>query len=222
MYHQISPAGSSSSLRISPNDFLRQIHWLEKRSFRFLSLDQVVDLECRVPFLERAVSLTFDDGFRDNYEQAFPILLEKKINAALFVVVNWVGQNGFMDWKEIRELADSGITIGSHSLTHRWLPNLSNPSELQVEIRDSKRKIEDQIGKEVRHFCYPVGGLSEPVAGEVKRAGYKAGWVASATPTVRIDDPLFCVRRVKISSSDSNLFRFAIKTFGIKRLFQPV
>ena len=220
MYHQINRPDASTSLVVSPESFARQMDWLERRGFRFLSLNEVVERKGRIPFFERAVALTFDDGFRDNRENAFSLLLKRGKPAALFVVVNWVGQNGFMDWREIRELSDAGITIGSHSLSHRWLPDISNPSELEREIRDSKKLIEDRIGREVPWFCYPVGGVDKRVADGVRKAGYRAAWAAGAKPSHRREiDPFLCLRRIKVSPSDSNLFRFALKGYGLKGLF---
>lgn len=219
MYHRINQPDPASSLIVSPETFLRQIDWLEKKAFRFLSLDEVVDHPMRVSLWEPSVALTFDDGFRDNYENALSILVRRRRNAALFVVVDWVGRADFLNWNEIRELADSGITIGSHSLSHRWLPDISDAKELRSEVFDSKRKIEDEIGKEIGHFCYPVGGVNERVAEEVRKAGYRAAWVAGASPTVSITDKLFCLRRIKVTPSDRHLTRFAIKAYGIKGLF---
>jgi len=220
MYHQINQPDPSTSLVVSPESFARQMDWLERRRFRFLSLNEVVERKGRIPFFERAVALTFDDGFRDNRENAFSLLLKRRRPAALFVVVDWVGQNGFLDWAEIRELSDAGITIGSHSLSHRWLPDISNASELEREVRDSKKFIEDHIGREVPWFCYPVGGVDQRVADGVQKAGYRAAWAAGAKPSHRKGiDPFLCLRRIKVSPSDSNLFRFAIKSYGLKMLF---
>ena len=220
MYHQLNQPDPSTSLVVSPESFSRQIDWLEKKGFRFLSLDEVVDLRGKIPFTERAVALTFDDGFRDNYEKGFSLLIRHGKAAALFVVVNWVGQNGFLNWREIRELAQSGMTIGSHSLTHRWLPDIKNENEMEAEICDSKKRIEDEIGKEVCYFCYPVGGVDARIAEQVRRAGYRAAWVAGGRPSTVIREPSLCFRRIKITPSDSNLTRFLLKAYGVKGLFQ--
>ena len=219
MYHRINEPDPSSSLIVSPGSFVRQLNWLEKKAFRFLSLEEVVDQGAKTNLWERCVALTFDDGFRDNYENAFSILIQRKKKTALFVVVNWVGREDFLSWRDIRELADSGITIGSHSLTHRWLPDISDSRELKSEIFESKKRIEDEIGREVKHFCYPVGGVDERVAGEVKRAGYRAAWVAGGRPSARVENRFMCLRRIKVGPSDSYLFRFAIKAWGLKGLF---
>lgn len=220
MYHRIQPPNSDSSLVVSPESFSRQIDWLEKRPFQFFSLDEVVDRKGKIPIGDRSVALTFDDGFRDNFENGFSLLMARKRTAALFVVVNWVGQEGFLRWEEIQELANAGFTIGSHSLTHRWLPDLTDSEELRSEVFDSKKKIEDKIGRPVKHFSYPVGGVDQRVADLVKEAGYVAGWVAGARPSIIVKDSLLSLRRIKVTPSDSNPSLFAIKAYGIKGLFQ--
>ena len=142
MYHRINDLDPESSLIVSPPVFLRQLEWLQKNRFRFLTLDELIDSGAQASLFSRQVALTFDDGFRDNYEHALTWLTQREIPAALFVVVNWVGRGEFMDWQKIREMADAGITIGSHSLTHRWLPDISDEKELRREIYDSKKIIE--------------------------------------------------------------------------------
>ena len=222
MYHRLDEINpSSSSLTVSPQSFVRQIDCLEKKAFRLLSLDEVIDLKVEIPLTGRAVALTFDDGYRDNYENGFALLIQRRKTAALFVVVNWIGTKDFLTWREIRELSEAGITIGSHSLSHRWLPDIGDEGELKSEIVDSKKRIEDELGKEVRHFSYPIGGINQRVAEIVRRAGYSAGWIAGGQPSssLQIQEPLLSLRRVKISPSDGNLIHFLAKAYGIKSLF---
>ena len=219
MYHRINRLDPASSLTVSPGSFARQLEWLRRKKFHFLSLDEVIHRSIKTSFLDRSIALTFDDGFHDNYENAFSLLMRQKLPAALFVVVNWVEEKGYLSWKEIRELSQKGILIGSHSLTHRWLPHLADDQELESEIVDSKKRIEDEIGREVLHFSYPVGGVDERVADSVMKAGYRAAWVAGGRPRVTVRDSSFFIRRVKVSPSDSSLSHFALKAYGIKGLF---
>ncbi len=216
MYHRVN-RNQDSSLTVSPETFAKQIHWLRQTRFKFLSLDQASDLS-KTFIWDRSVSLTFDDGFLDNYENAFPLLIQHKIPAALFVVVNWVGQKDYVTWDQIRELNQSGISIGSHSLTHRWLPDIKDDVELQSEIADSKKKIEDETGREVRYFSYPVGGVDERVMKKVRDAGYRNAWVAGARPSIGLTDPDYCLRRFKVTPSDSSLSHFSVKAYGLKSL----
>lgn len=217
MYHRVNPV-QDSSLTISPETFAKQIDWLRQLKFEFLTLDQAV--ERRKTFVwERSLSLTFDDGFLDNYENAFPLLIQHQIPAALFVVVDWVGKKDYVNWDQIRELDRSGILIGSHSLSHRWLPDIKDDAELQSEIVDSKKRIEDEIGREVCYFSYPVGGVDQRVMRKVRDSGYRSAWVAGARPTIRLEEPQYCLRRFKITPSDSALSRFGAKAYALKALF---
>ncbi len=216
MYHRVNST-QDSTLTVSPETFAKQISWLRKKGFKFLSLDQAVQLPKTFAW-DRSVSLTFDDGFLDNYENAFPVLIQHKIPAALFVVVNWVGQKDYVNWDQIRELDRSGILIGSHSLTHRWLPDIKDDSELQSEVADSKKRIEGEIGKEVRYFSYPVGGVDGRVLKKVQDSGYRNAWVAGARPSLRLIDPSYCLRRFKVTPSDSSLSHFSVKAYGLKAL----
>ena len=218
MYHRINRPDPRSSLVVSPQSFYDQFRWLEENRFRFLSLDEVVDRGGKTSFWNREVALTFDDGFRDNYENAFPLLIEKKRPAALFVVVNWVGQDDYLNWQEIRELSRQGVLIGSHSLSHRWLPDIEDSRELEHEIASSKKKIEDKIGQGVKHFCYPVGGVSKRVTELVQKVGYRAAWVAGARPNIHPKNSSLCIRRQKVTPSDSNLIHFAVKAYGWKSM----
>ena len=222
MYHRLNRPEPHSSLSVSPRTFAWQVEQLGKWRFHFLSLDEVIDRGTKIPLLERAVALTFDDGFCDNYETGFSLLIRRKIPAAVFVVVDWVGRENFLTWKEIRELSDSGITIGSHALSHRWLPDIADDQELRREVCNSKRKIEDEIGKEVKYFCYPVGGVDERVANLAQEAGYRAGFVASARPFVRIKNGFFSVRRLKVSNKDSTYIRLGVKAFGVKGMLWDI
>jgi peptidoglycan/xylan/chitin deacetylase (PgdA/CDA1 family) len=220
MYHQLNQSNPSTSLIVSRESFRQQMDWLERKRFRFLSLDEVVDRQDKASLWDRVIALSFDDGFRDNYENGFSVLIQRYKPAALFVVVDWVGREGFLGWREIRELAIAGITIGSHSLSHRWLPDITDDGELEREITESKKRIEDEVGKEVVHFSYPVGGVDERVAACVKKAGYRAAWVAGASPTRRIKDPLLCLRRIKVTPSDSHSWHFAVKAYGARGMFR--
>jgi peptidoglycan/xylan/chitin deacetylase (PgdA/CDA1 family) len=113
-----------------------------------------------------SVWVTFDDGWKDNYTNAFPILKKYNIPATLFVTTGYVnkivtpkrasGSDIFMNWQEIKEVAQNGISIGAHTVSHRILSVLSD-AEIEREIAESKNEIEQRLGKRIVSFAYPVG-----------------------------------------------------------------
>jgi len=132
-----------------------------------------------LPF--RYTVMTFDDGFDDLYEHAFPLLQKEGIPAIIYLVSDctedkWQRQRShsplrLLNWSRIREMADSGIIFGSHTRTHVSL-TLCTDEQLHDEVANSKKVIEDKLGRAVTHFCYPFGKLNDRVVDEVGEAGY--------------------------------------------------
>lgn len=126
-------------------------------------------------------AITFDDGLRNFYICAYPLLEERGIKATVFAVAGLVGKDGgwdvmgqtsHMDKLTLREIADSGHEVGSHSLTHANLIWLDD-DELMKELRDSKAMLEDITGKEVVSLSFPFGSWNARVWDAAKSVGYK-------------------------------------------------
>ena len=143
------------------------------------------------------VSLTFDDGFRCQFEKALPILSRHGFLATFFLIANqdanhdrWSGHiNDWwkIDWREddiamLRQLAKEGHEIGSHSVTHD--PN-KMPMQPDTEARESKRLIDDWLGTKVSSFCYPFYRSHAYLANAVKDAGYGQARGGGTTPSYR-------------------------------------
>jgi peptidoglycan/xylan/chitin deacetylase (PgdA/CDA1 family) len=121
---------------------------------------------------ENAVCLTFDDGCASDLHVAAPLLREKKFNATFYVTFNHLGRPGYLTQPELRELSDQGFEIGSHSLNHRHLDDL-NRDEVEIELVDSKKRLEDIAGQPVNHFSCPGGRVNTLVTEVAIEAGYK-------------------------------------------------
>lgn len=118
------------------------------------------------------VALTFDDGYRSDFEVVFPALISRGLKATFFVTSDNVGREGYVTWDQLRIMSAAGMEIGSHGLTHRDLVSL-RPAEVRPEIRDSREILEKQLGKAVASFA-PVGGHhSRWMLDEVRLAGYR-------------------------------------------------
>lgn len=136
----------------------------------------------------KAIAVTFDDGYRDNYENAFPILKNYNIPATVFLTTGFIGTGEIprwdkeyykndkalmLSWEQVQEMSDNGIFFGSHTVTHPFLTRISR-KQAQKEIRQSMDIIEQQIGKPITTFAYPSGNFNSEIKEIVKDAGYTA------------------------------------------------
>ena len=178
-YHSIS--AGNSPLRIPPALFAAHMEWLKAHALVVPLARLLQALVAGAAFPQRAVALTFDDGFRDFASDAAPILRKLALPATVFLPTDycgrandwpgqpaWVKAQPLMDWPQIRELAAQGISFGAHSRTHRALTGLE-PAEADEEIRSSRIEIEKQINSTVTHFCYPYGLWNSAVRESVAR-----------------------------------------------------
>lgn len=162
-------------LSTRPAQFAAHLRQLRDGGATVLSLHDGVERLRRGDLPQRAVAITFDDGFRSVLEHALPLLSQYRFPATVFVVSGYVGATNdwpsqpamlarqpLLDWSEIVELADAGIEIGAHSHTHAHLPGLSRAA-IEEEILGSRQRIEDHIGRSVRAFAYPYGEYDRDV-----------------------------------------------------------
>jgi peptidoglycan/xylan/chitin deacetylase (PgdA/CDA1 family) len=115
--------------------------------------------------------LTFDDGYRDAYTAAWPVLKKYGFGATFFVITDLIDNPRYLTKDQIRELAANDMEIGDHSASHSELPALSR-AQLQREIVESKAVLERILGGPVLSFCYPSGHNSLAVRQVVQAAGY--------------------------------------------------
>jgi peptidoglycan/xylan/chitin deacetylase (PgdA/CDA1 family) len=121
----------------------------------------------------RSCVITFDDGHESNYTAALPLLEACGFRATFFVTTGWVGRRPYMTWSELRALSAAGMEIGSHSVTHRPPASLSR-KELDAELRDSKKAIEDALGTRVQSASSPTGFTNQAMIPLARDAGYRA------------------------------------------------
>jgi len=218
MYHSVNPdAAPENRVAVSVKAFQRQMHFLKSQRYNVLTLENLASLikdKKQIP--PRTCAITFDDGYKDNYKYVFPILKKYHLPATMFVIINEVGrkQNDRLSWDEIKTMQDSGIiTFGSHSLGPEPLVNIKSRDELKREIFNSKRILEEKLGKEVGAFSYPEGRFNDQIRQLVIDAGYKLA-VATSSGKKFPGDDIFALKRLRISSTCNNLFVFWIEASG--------
>jgi len=123
--------------------------------------------------------IVFDDGWRSNYEIAYPALKRHGLTATFFVTIDNIGKPGMMTWSEIKEMAGNGMSIGSHNMTHRIPVNLPD-GELKYEMRESKRILEEKLAGRIESFSSPAGFYDRRMEDFAKEAGYEAVYFSRA------------------------------------------
>jgi peptidoglycan/xylan/chitin deacetylase (PgdA/CDA1 family) len=172
-YHSIDDSGSVLSL--SPQTFAAQMRILADVGVDVLSLGELERRASGKGAAGRAIAITFDDGFRNVYEQAFPVLRQYGFPATVFLVTDYCGgmnswpsqpanimRQHLLSWTQIKEMSQAGITFGSHTRTHAKLTEVSARTT-EDELIGSKRAIENALGSPVETFAYPYGTYDEQV-----------------------------------------------------------
>jgi len=218
MYHYVHyGANADDKLVVTPEAFQRQMRFLKERHYNVIPLEALAVLikeKKKIP--GRTIAITIDDGHKDNYNYIFPVLKKYNLPATMFLIVDEIGraQNDRLSWGEIKEMQDSGlISFSSHALGAEPLVNIKSEEELKRQIFESKRILEEKLGKEVTIFSYPEGLFNAKIKKMVIQAGYLAA--VSTSPGINSpSDDIFALKRLRISQNAGNLFVFYIQASG--------
>lgn len=220
MYHSIDDNDMITKLSVSPEGFEKQMKFLKDHHYNVITLEEMagyIRKGRRPPY--KSIAVTFDDGFYNNYEHAYPVLKKYGIPATIFVITGKIGQDGWLNWREIKEMSDSPfVTIGSHTVTHSWL-TMEDAEELRKELVDSKAVLEKNLARPVNTLCYPMGVYDERAKQAVKDAGYTCA-VVTSPGRGRSSGDVYSIRRIKISRTSYNLFVFWFETSGYYSWFK--
>ena len=166
----------------------------------------------KIPLPCKAVLLTFDGGYLDFFNYAFPLLKRFDFTATIFLVAESIGKTNswekadseqvqLMGWREIRQLRDAGIEIGSMSATYQPLTGLS-PTEIVREGAKSRAILERGLGKSVKCFAYPYGNVDKIVEHLVGAIGYTFG-VSYESKFSNFEDSLLSLPRIQITTENA-------------------
>lgn len=229
MYHMIRRrrrGGRFNKLRVDPAEFERQLEWLVDNGWRFAFLSELD----RKAGQSKTVVLTFDDGYRDNYTAAHPLLLRYGAKATLFLVVDRFDR----DWSttkkahhdsgelmqepkltdaEVHEMLRSGAwELGAHTLTHALLPELTDDQK-HHEIGGGKAELEATFGTRVSSFAYPFGIFGNDDEVLAGAAGYDYAVTTEAGISTDTKAEALRLKRVKVSGKEGALgFSIRLRT----------
>ena len=171
MYHRFDE-NKYPSTNIRLEDFKLHIQKIENLGFKFISYKEFEE-HINKENLDKKLFLTIDDGFTSFYENAWPVLKEKKIPFVLFVNTETVGANGYMNWEEIKEVAESEFGhIGNHSHSHEYLVDKSD-LEIENDLKTSIKIFKEKLNYETKFFAYPFGEYKNSFKEIVKNLGFK-------------------------------------------------
>lgn len=163
------------NLQVTPDKFEDQMKYLSENGYSTITLGTLYAALKGGSLPPKSVILTFDDGYIDFYFNAFPILSRFGFKAVVFIPTSLVGGSYYMSWDQIKEIDSSNLVVfEAHSVNHINLVGLSH-DKLTYQITESKRVLEEQLGKKVNFFAYPYGLSDESTWKAVGDAGYLGG-----------------------------------------------
>jgi peptidoglycan/xylan/chitin deacetylase (PgdA/CDA1 family) len=174
-YHSISES-KDNELLLSPEKFKSQLKYLKDNGYTPITMDELYNfLKNNKSIPEKSVVITFDDGYRDNYTTAFPILKEFGFKATVYVISNFVENDLYMTKAQIKEMSDWGIDIESHTDNHEDLSKLTLDQQYET-MKKSKEQLETILSKKVDYIAYPFGKFNVNTRKVAEKAGYKLGF----------------------------------------------
>lgn len=176
--HEVRNDRPDDALAISTQNFRKIVRELKSQGFWFLDSNDIIAIkkgEMEQP--EKAVFLSFDDGYEDNYTNAFPILRQEGVKATFFIVSGSIGKDNRMTVEQLKEMASVGMCFGSHTVNHEELDKLS-AEQIKSEMNDSKYVLQHDYGIKVESLAYPCGFQSEAVLKEAQ-ANYEIAFTAN-------------------------------------------
>ena len=201
--------------RVSVKDFLEQLDYLAEKGYTTISIRDFLRAKKGLETLPaKPVILTFDDGYKSNYSVLLPILEERKLKATIFMPTNFIGEERYMSWAELKDIQKRGVEIGSHTANHLDLEELT-PQEVRDELRLSKLLMEWNGMETIYTFSYPHGANIEGIEDILKEEEYLAAVTGDAGINTASTNPYF-LKRVQIPNPTFNLPEFKYRLFKAK------
>jgi len=178
MYHyiEIPPAKTAlPGLYLDPEIFAKQLEFIQKQGYKTMFVSELArQIKDGKTDFKKEISLTFDDGYKDFYTQAFPLLKKYQTKATLYVIINRLDQPDYISRAELKELARSGLVeIGSHTFNHPDLKTLDE-RRTSFEIETSRHYLSQLTGQPTLTFAYPFGRYDQADLKLAAQAGYEA------------------------------------------------
>lgn len=209
VYHKIGTRDRyrHPNLSVTHNEFKSHLQYLYDHDIVPITLDQYAGL-AHLPHAphNRYIAITFDDGYLDNYQEAFPLLHDFRFVATVFLITSLIGKNvrdgnhinRYMDKAHIEEMQRFGISFQSHTCTHPSLPHIAI-SHARYEITHSKYFLEDLLGRPVCHLAYPLGRYNDAIMSITSESQYLAAYTAGYSKNTQFSRERFNAPSLTVS-----------------------
>ena len=212
-YHQINDT-ENNALTVKVEQFDKQMQYLADNGYHTITPADMLDCwENGKQLPDKPVIITFDDGYRDNYINAFPILEKYGLKASIFLITDYVSlYPNYVTWDMAKEMQESGlIDLESHTLSHTELTGLESSEDVVRQLQESRNALQYRLGRPAFFIAYPCGSYSDQVEQLTKDAGYRAAFTVNyglASP----DEQRFVLDRIPIFGCNQHTFlRFKLR-----------
>lgn len=202
-YHRVGY--TTDYLTVTPERLATDFQRLQEEGYCTISLEQFQNFQDdrNIDMPDKPLLITFDDGYLDNYENAYPILKSHGMIATFFVITDFLWTAGRLNPERIVEMAQGGMSFGSHSVTHRPLGELVW-DDIKTELVNSKAVLESVLGRTVNAIAYPRGSYNKSVIMIADNVGYKTGFTVREGICVK-ESPNFELRRIPVFKYDGGI-----------------
>lgn len=200
-YHKVVDEHMSLSVPLA--DFEQHMKWLQEYGYTSITPEDLYEFIVNGRELpEKPVLITFDDGYKDNYTNAYPIMKKYGFKGTIFVVTGFLGvYDNYLTWEQAKELTDNGFSIESHTHNHKSMTEASD-DDISRELAKSRDTIKEKLGVEADFIAYPTGTYNLHIAELVKEAGYKGAFTIKYDNASR-DSNIYAIERVPIFHTEN-------------------
>lgn len=200
-YHKVVDEHMSLSVPLA--DFEQHMKWLQEYGYTSITPEELYNFIVNGSELpEKPVLITFDDGYKDNYTNAYPIMKKYGFKGTIFVVTGFLGvYDNYLTWEQAGELAENGFSIESHTHNHKSMTEASD-DDISKELAKSRDTLKEKLGVEADFIAYPTGTYNLHIAELVKEAGYKGAFTIKYDNASR-DSNVYAIERVPIFHTEN-------------------
>lgn len=206
MYHHVQPQNQAvdkkqTATSVDNGVFDQQIQYLTSQGHTFLTAKELVNaLAAKSQLPAKSIVITLDDGYRDNYQYAFPVFKKYNVKGNFMITTGLLGGADYMSWDNIREMAGSGVAYFSNHTWSHYAVGYGSADKIRYEINTAKQQLMDNTGQAIDLFTYPYGSFSDLSIDILKQEGF-SGAFSTIFGDVQCDSFIMALHRRRIGNS---------------------